>query len=554
MTLPIAFEERMKQLLGSEEYEAFRAALEQDRSRGLRLNPLKLPRQRENNELSGQQERVDDKVPSWEQARPVQSDVQSEQQACSTHDARVQECAEFLQQLLGWEETDGLQSIPWAAPYGFWYSEEERPGKSPLHEAGLYYLQEPSAMSVAALAGARPGEKVLDLCAAPGGKSTQLAGAMLGKGLLVSNEIHPARAKILSQNMERLGVPNVIVTNESPERLAERFGSFYDRVIVDAPCSGEGMFRKEEQALTGWSPENVEQCAKRQAGILDQAAVMVKPGGRLIYSTCTFAPAEDEETIEGFLMRHPEFTLVDLPAELGDERMTEYGFAAGHPEWSRLSQIDRDDSGTGASSTPRASRTEGRQPEERTTVRESLNRTIRLWPHRLRGEGHFAAVLQKEGNWQQEPIPACKGSLQTAVTGLEGILKEGVLQRIAEAMGAGLMTYGEDLYLMPYKAQIRTDKMRILRPGLQIGQMKKNRMEPAHALAMALHPEDVVQAVCLDPNGREAAAYLRGESIPCDPALKGWTLVTAGGISMGWGKAANGMIKNHYPKGLRRPY
>ncbi len=520
MTLPAAFEERMRRLLGEEEYGAFRNAMEQERSRGLRLNPLKLPDEEKEN---------------------------------TSH-------AEYLRKLLGQGEEEAeperFEEIPWARPYGFFYPEELRPGKSPLHEAGLYYLQEPSAMSVAAFAGAKPGEKILDLCAAPGGKSTQLAGVMLGQGVLVSNEIHPARARILSQNLERLGVPNVLVTNESPEKLAERFASWFDRVIVDAPCSGEGMFRKEEQALSGWSPENVALCAKRQRSILEQAAVMVKAGGQLIYSTCTFAPAEDEETIGCFLAEHPEFSLVDLPA-FAEKRAGSCGFDTGHSEWCHAGALRED---------------------------TDLRRTLRLWPHRLRGEGHFMALLQKEGSLLSESVPrgenldgrsaadgACtaarkknpKGNRkaggpgtmqrQQIVPELEATaVKRGVLQRMADAMGAGIICYGEDVYLMPYREQIQTEGLRILRPGLQIGTIKKERLEPAHALAMALRPSEAQRTVELPPEGAEAAAFVRGESLPCDPSWRGWTLVTTAGISLGWGKAAGGMLKNHYPKGLRR--
>lgn len=507
MTLPAAFEERMLRLLGQKEYASFREALEQEKSRGLRLNPLKLPKE------------VDP--------------------AC-----------------LGRELGGGLTPIPWAAPYGFFYPQELRPGKSPLHEAGLYYLQEPSAMSAAALADARPGEKILDLCAAPGGKSTQLAGAMKGQGLLVSNEIHPARAKILSQNMERWGAPNAVVTNESPEKLAARFASYFDKVLVDAPCSGEGMFRKEEQALSGWSKENVALCAQRQQAILEQAAVMVKAGGRLIYSTCTFAPAEDEETIAGFLRGHSEFELTDLPSLLGD-RMKTYGFDTGHPEWCSEDPAVR---------------------SEDPAVCSEVGKAVRLWPHRLNGEGHFVAVLQKKGMLLEERIPrseelfqrdnrsrrgakarpgASPGrgsvSLPQAVSELEELaLQKGVLKRFADAMGGGLICFGEEVYLMPCKAQIAADGLRILRPGLQLAAFKKNRLEPAHALAMALRPQDALRVVELAPEDPKASAFLRGESLPCDPSLKGWTLVTTAGVSMGWGKAAGGMLKNHYPKGLRR--
>ncbi|MCI6235985.1 MAG: RsmB/NOP family class I SAM-dependent RNA methyltransferase, partial [Firmicutes bacterium] len=300
LSLPEEFETRMEAMLGEEEYAEFLSAFERERSRGLRLNPLKLS-----------------------------SALRME---CERNPEGFRETAEMPDGMKTAFSEFGLRPVPWAAPFGFFYDEAARPGKSPLHEAGLYYLQEPSAMSVAALAEVHPGDKVLDLCAAPGGKSTMLAGALMGEGLLISNEINPGRAKILSQNIERMGISNAIVTNETPEKLAQRFPSFFDKVIVDAPCSGEGLFRKEEQALAMWSPENVAACAKRQAEILDQAAVMVKSGGELVYSTCTFAPAEDENSILSFLERHPEFSMKDLPEKLGEKREA-FGFDTGHPEW-----------------------------------------------------------------------------------------------------------------------------------------------------------------------------------------------------------------------------
>lgn len=211
------------------------------------------------------------------------------------------------------------EPVPWE-PMGYYYDPDSRPGLHPYHEAGVYYLQEASAMASAALLEPQPGEIILDLCAAPGGKSTQIAGRMQGQGLLVSNEIHPKRAKILSRNIERLGIGNAVVTGEAPAALADRFPGFFHRIMVDAPCSGEGMFRKEEAAITDWSEENVEMCARRQAEILDCAAAMLRPGGRLVYSTCTFAPQEDEETVEAFLARHPEFEAEPVNAPPGSRR------------------------------------------------------------------------------------------------------------------------------------------------------------------------------------------------------------------------------------------
>ena len=199
-----------------------------------------------------------------------------------------------------------LDPVPWAA-HGYYYDPAARPGLHPWHDAGVYYLQEPSAMAPAALLDPQPGERVLDLCAAPGGKSTQLARAMEGRGILVCNEISPKRAKILSGNVERLGIANALVLNETPERLAERLPGWFDRVLVDAPCSGEGMFRKEEAALTDWSEDTVAMCAARQKSILEAAAKLLRPGGRLVYSTCTFAPEENEGAVEAFLKNHPDF-------------------------------------------------------------------------------------------------------------------------------------------------------------------------------------------------------------------------------------------------------
>ncbi len=545
-TLPSEFENRMRALLGDAEYEEFHASYEKPRARGLRLNPLKLPAERECSESKN-----------------------SEEEGSETDHPMLRQSLRYP-----WEEAHArvpavlanlhLRPIPWAT-YGFYYPEEERPGKSPLHEAGLYYLQEPSAMAVATLAAPRPGEKVLDLCAAPGGKSTMLAGMLRGEGLLVSNEIHPQRARILSQNVERMGIPNAIVTNETPEHLAEHFASYFDCVVVDAPCSGEGMFRKEEQALELWSEENVQTCAARQEQILDQAAKMVGRGGRLVYSTCTFAPEEDEQTIADFCRRHPEFKLWNVPEHMG-ERMDVFGFSCGRPEWSA------------GSSNAALPETAG---------------TIRLWPHRLDGEGHFAAVLMKEGSRPQESSPSVsaddflmcfpdekrtagghgksKGGkrtagkkenesaassgeemLRTARSFLQETVRGDALLQLARKAGSVPKRFGEDLYLMPYGQQIATDGLRVLRPGLWLGTMQKGRFVPSHSLAMSLHAGDVCRTMELSAGGGDAERYLRGESLPCDPAQKGWVLVTTEGISLGWGKASGGMLRNHYPKGLRR--
>ena len=380
------------------------------------------------------------------------------------------------------------ENVPWE-PMGFYYDPGARPGLHPYHEAGVYYLQEASAMSAVALLDPQPGERVCDLCAAPGGKTTQIAGRMNGEGFLLCNEINPKRAKILSRNIERMGVSNALVTNEHPARLAEHYPGFFDRVLIDAPCSGEGMFRKEEAAVTDWSLETVEMCARRQAEILHSGAVLVRPGGRLVYSTCTFAPEENELTIAAFLESHPEFVLEEVNAP-----------------WFTPAGVGQ----------------------------------FRLWPHKLLGEGHFAAVLRKTGG----------GEETTAILKGEKLSKEWLVfaKELEICLSAGkALLFGQSLYWVPEDMpEIRGIK--VLRPGLELGEMKKDRFEPAHGLALwlrkAANQED------LPADGEQIARYMHGEVIPS--GRRGWCLVTVDGYSIGWGKGDGKVLKNHYPKGLRR--
>ena len=378
--------------------------------------------------------------------------------------------------------------VPWE-PQGHYYDPDARPGLHPFHEAGVYYLQEASAMAPVALLDPQPGERVCDLCAAPGGKTTQIAGRMLGEGFLLCNEWSPKRAKILSRNIERMGVVNALVTNEHPQRLAERFEGFFDRVLIDAPCSGEGMFRKEEAAVTDWSQETVEMCARRQAEILHSGASMVRPGGRLVYSTCTFAPEEDEWAVEAFLEAHPEFTL---------EAVENPWFDCKTPGM------------------------------------------YRMWPHKLLGEGHFAAVLRKAGDSDDTP-DAPKG---------EKLPKEWL--DFAKDLDIRLpdgkaLTFGQSLYWVPADMP-DLNRLKVLRPGLELGIAKKGRFEPAHALALWLGT--CTRTHDLSPDSKEAADYLHGDVLA--GTQKGWCLVTVGGYSIGWAKGDGMQLKNHYPKGLRR--
>ena len=352
------------------------------------------------------------------------------------------------------------EPVPWE-PEGYYYDPEARPGLHVYHEAGVYYLQEASAMAPVVLLDPRPGERVCDLCAAPGGKTTQIAGRMLGEGFLLCNEWSPKRAKILSRNIERMAVANALVTNEHPERLAERFSGFFDKVLVVAPCSGEGMFRKEEAAVTDWSQETVEMCARRQAEILSSAARMVRPGGRLVYSTCTFAPEEDELAVAAFLENHPEFT----------------------PE-----------------------------PVEAPWFTPVENGGHRMWPHKLLGEGHFAAVLRKNG----------EGERASDTPQGEKLPKEWV--SFAKELGITLpegkaVRFGQSLYWAPAEMP-DLNRLKVLRPGLELGEVKKNRFEPAHALALWL--KDCSNTERYAPEGAEIRDYLHGNVLPS--GKKGWCL------------------------------
>lgn len=398
------------------------------------------------------------------------------------------------------------EKIPWVKE-GYFYPNNERPGKHPYHEAGLYYIQEPSAMAVGELVDPKPGEYILDLCAAPGGKTTHLASKMNGEGLLVSNEIHPQRAKILSQNVERMGIKNAIVTNETPERLATRFPSFFDRILVDAPCSGEGMFRKDEEARLHWSPDNVTLCANRQDDILEYAQSMLKPGGRLVYSTCTFSPEENEGTISRFLEKYPQFEI---------EQVEVYeGFSQGRADWVE-------------------------------NTASNIEQTIRIWPHLVKGEGHYIAVLKKKDG---DEAPRIKYPKQKLDPKMMKAYQDFAGETLNIMPFGYFLAFNDQLYGLPEEVPT-LEKLKVLRPGLHLGTFKKNRFEPSHALALALRKDEAKSVSNLSADSDEIISYLKGEVLQAS-GPKGWHLITVDGYSIGWGKLAGNMMKNHYPKGLR---
>jgi NOL1/NOP2/sun family putative RNA methylase len=465
--LPTAFITQMRQMLGDQQLAQFLKCYDEPRTYGLRFNRLKM-----NSQLV---------------EHP------------------------FIQQ--AWD----LERIPWCKE-GYYYDHQQRPGKHPFHAAGLYYIQEPSAMTAAELLDPQPGETILDLAAAPGGKSTQIAAKMQGSGVLISNEIHPARAKILSENIERMGIVNVIVTCAAPNELAARFPATFDRIMLDAPCSGEGMFRKDEGAIKEWSPESVQQCAARQWGIIQDAISMLKRGGMLAYSTCTFNRQENEEMVQRILVHYPDMMLI---------------------------------------------------------------KEHRVWPHLQQGEGHYVALLQNGQLLEHEGsahLNTSKGStfsnnkdktkdkhnkeLSTAWDAYSAWAKE-VIPHFHLPQGRPIL-FGENLYFLPTTNDLsltskQLNKLKLPRAGLQLGEYRKSRFIPAHALAMAVKVCEASQVHSLVLGASQVTSYLHGETISVDDKLTGWCIVAIAfsdhdAFPLGWGKASQGQLKNHLPKGLRQQH
>ena len=385
--------------------------------------------------------------------------------------------------------------VPWCgegrylAPQG-----EDRPGSAIAHAAGAFYLQEASAMASAAVLDAKPGERVLDLCAAPGGKSTQIAAALAGRGLLVSNDPEPSRAQALAGNLERMGVSNAVVTCALPGRLADRWPERFDAILVDAPCSGEGMFRRDPASRDEWNPASPEGCARRQSEILEQAARMLRSGGRLVYSTCTFNAVENEGSVLGFLARRPDFAPED------------FNLPGAGPSRSGM---------------------------------------LRLFPHRLRGDGHFVARLRRIGEGSPDKASPIRPDRAVAAI-MDDLDRDVCCLDIVDGMR--FSRQGEWLHARP-PACPDLDGLRVISAGLCLARLGRNHIEPAHALALAIDPDCARRRFDLDETA--ARAWLRGEPVPCQ-GEKGWTLALYRGMPLGWGKVSDGMLKNHLPKGLRR--
>ena len=401
-----------------------------------------------------------------------------------------------------------LRRVPWTEN-GFYYTEEDSPTHHPYYYAGLYYIQEPSAMAPAAVLPVERGERVLDLCAAPGGKATELGAKLNHTGLLVANDASASRTKALLKNLEVFGIPNLLVTSEMGDRLDRYFHEYFDKILIDAPCSGEGMFRKQAHMIPAWEKQGPEVFANMQREILRQAAELLKPGGTMLYSTCTFSKLENEGSIDGFLAEHPEFTLEEIPRQ--------EGFCSGMPELVRS--------------------------------RFPLERCVRLFPHKIDGEGHFLALLKKAG----EKIP---GAPEPA--GRPGRIPaelEAFLQDVSMPMEPSrIVVKDTKVFLMP-EGVGRCPGLRFLRSGLYLGELLKKRFEPSQAFAMALKKEEYASVIDLSAADDRVIRYLKGETLEIEDGEssrpEGWQLVCVDGYPLGWGKLIRGTLRNKYFSGWR---
>ena len=468
--LPQSFLDSMNEILG-EDYEAFLAGFDGQRQYGLRVNTLKM------------------NLEEFERIAPFH-----------------------------------LKKVPWISN-GYFYEAEDAPAKHPFYSAGLYYLQEPSAMTPASRLKVQPGERVLDLCAAPGGKATELGAALQGEGLLVANDINTARARALLRNLELFGISNSFVTNEPPHVLAERFPEFFHKIMVDAPCSGEGMFRKNPAVVDSWQEKGPEYFSKLQREIIVQAADMLLPGGIMFYSTCTFSPLENEKTITHLLKERPDMEVIP---------MEDYeGFAEGLTSY-RGEVFD-----------------------------ESCKLCRRIWPHKMSGEGHFMALLHKKNGVQQQVQQTvsqssiwwekCKGLNKEQKAAAEDFFSHVNIAYDEKRIDVR----GDNLYYLP-APKYDGRGLHFLRNGLFMGEFKKKRFEPSQPFALALHALDFDQVLDFPADDERLSRYLRGETLDVSDLIagekkrKGWQLVMVAGHPLGFGKLVNNNLKNKYPAGWRK--
>ena len=464
MNLPEAFQNRMREQLGEEEFEKYLACFNDKVSSAVRVNTLKI-----------------------------------------SPEAFAKMCP------------FALRRVPWIEN-GYFYEDEAVPSKHPFYYAGLYYLQEPSAMTPANLLPIEEGDYVLDLCAAPGGKSTELAARLNGSGLLVTNDISNSRAKALLKNIELFGVRNAIVMSEPSDKLAERFPEFFDRILVDAPCSGEGMFRKQPAIMKNWEQYGTGYYNDLQKQILPNAYAMLKKGGMLLYSTCTFSPEEDEETVKFLLDRYEDLELVDAIPANRKEEYVRMGFDHGRKEFMKEPVSD-------------------------------IEKTVRLFPHKLEGEGHFLALFRKKGEAEYSQVPEFSNFVKASK--IPAPLTEFLTHVKLPISTDRLYTMNDGYFYVP-EGTPSLNGLRVLRTGLFLGSMHTDRFEPSQALAMALSPDSYDNVLCLPEDDRRVYSYLKCESIDCPEVSKdGYVLICVNRFPLGFGKVKNGQFKNRYLPGWR---
>lgn len=395
-----------------------------------------------------------------------------------------------------------LEPVSWCDT-GFYYNNNTRPAKSYFYNAGLFYIQEPSAMSTASVIPIEPDDKVLDICAAPGGKSTQIACKLSNKGVLVSNDISTSRCRALAKNIELFGIKNAIITNETPKNLSQKFKGYFNKIIVDAPCSGEGMFRKDKDSIKAWSQDKIKLCCNLQKEILFYAKEMLDFGGIIAYSTCTFEPKENEQIINQFLNENPEFELLDFDKT--------NGFENGKSEWVK------DD-----------------------FVNKNIHKCGRLWPHKVNGEGHFLALLKKTGQPKNIEIKKIKSIDKKFINECEQFFKKNLNISLFE----NLLLHKTSLFSVP--KGIDLSGLRVFKSGFYLGDVKTKRFAPSQSLAMALKKDDAKFIINFNINDLNLTKYLKGESFKIDCDNDGWHLVCLKGYPIGWAKVQNKRLKNKY--------
>jgi NOL1/NOP2/sun family putative RNA methylase len=385
--------------------------------------------------------------------------------------------------------------VPWCAE-GRYVNPSIWSGHHPYHHAGAFYFQEASAMAVVDMMDIQPNDAVLDIAAAPGGKTTQIGSRLGPKGLLIANDVDSKRAQALMFNVERMGLTQVVVTNHDPDHLSQILPMMFDKVLIDAPCSGEGMFRKDAEAVSDWSIEHIKMCSHRQQQLLSSSVKLLKPGGKLIYSTCTFAPEENEQLIQQWLKHHPEFIVVDHPLQHQFDRQTTQGFG------------------------------------------------VKLWPHQIRGDGHYIVVLQHQGN--AKPSVPYQHRMKNPPS---KIWQRFAAEHFHQPTLNPNFMLEDRLFLIPTRFAYQS-ALHMLRAGVYLGEIKNNLFYPSHHLAHTLDPKDVKRVMNFSLQDPLLKTYMKGEEIPSS-LEDGWVLICVDGLGLGWGKISQGRVKNHYPKGLR---